>query len=91
MYVRVPLLCSTEQLAAIPKFAGIGQLFKSSDKPTELTESETEYVVRCVKHCFQNYMVFQVMEGGRRERERERERERGREREGGREGEADLF
>lgn len=55
-----PSLSSAEQLAAIPQFAGIGQLFKSSEKPVELTESETEYVVRCVKHCFQNYMVFQV-------------------------------
>ena len=26
----------------------------------ELTESETEYVVRCIKHTFANHMVFQV-------------------------------
>jgi len=45
-------------LAAIPQFANLGPLFKSS-KPFELTESETEYVVNCVKHTFNNHIVFQ--------------------------------
>ncbi|CAB4008575.1 coatomer subunit gamma-2-like [Paramuricea clavata] len=48
-----------EQLAAIPEFASLGPLFKSSTKPLELTESETEYVVHCVKHVFARHIVFQ--------------------------------
>ncbi|XP_060563646.1 coatomer subunit gamma-2-like [Ruditapes philippinarum] len=48
-----------EQLAAIPDFANLGSLFKSSSLPVELTESETEYVVRCVKHTYSRYIVFQ--------------------------------
>lgn len=48
-----------EQLGAIPEFSKLGPLFKSSDKPLELTESETEYVVRCIKHTFANHIVFQ--------------------------------
>lgn len=50
----------SEQLAAVPEFATIGALFKSSHLPVELTESETEYMVQCVKHTFTNYIVFQV-------------------------------
>lgn len=48
----------TEQLAAIPEFQGLGPLFKSSE-PVQLTEAETEYVVRCIKHTFARHMVFQ--------------------------------
>lgn len=48
-----------EQLAAVPAFAGLGPLFKSS-LPVELTESETEYVVRCVKHTFLGHIVLQL-------------------------------
>uniref|UniRef100_A0A3B3H4K7 Coatomer subunit gamma n=1 Tax=Oryzias latipes TaxID=8090 RepID=A0A3B3H4K7_ORYLA len=47
-----------EQLAAIPEFQSLGPLFKSSD-PVQLTEAETEYVVRCIKHTFARHMVFQ--------------------------------
>ncbi|NWI97925.1 COPG2 protein, partial [Pitta sordida] len=47
-----------EQLAAIPEFQSLGPLFKSSD-PVQLTEAETEYFVRCVKHVFTNHIVFQ--------------------------------
>lgn len=47
-----------EQLASIPEFQGLGPLFKSSD-PVQLTEAETEYVVRCIKHTFARHMVFQ--------------------------------
>uniref|UniRef100_A0A3B4YKI6 Coatomer subunit gamma n=1 Tax=Seriola lalandi dorsalis TaxID=1841481 RepID=A0A3B4YKI6_SERLL len=47
-----------EQLASIPEFQGLGPLFKSSE-PVQLTEAETEYVVRCVKHTFARHMVFQ--------------------------------
>ena len=37
----------------------LGPLFKSSD-PVELTEKETEYMVRCVKHTFARHIVLQV-------------------------------
>lgn len=53
-----PLSLMTEQLAAIPEFQGLGPLFKSSE-PVQLTEAETEYVVRCIKHTFARHMVFQ--------------------------------
>lgn len=49
----------SEQLSAIPEFAHLGPLFKSSS-PLELTEPETEYSIKCVKHTFTNYIVFQV-------------------------------
>lgn len=48
-----------EQLAAVPEFKSLGPLFKSSAEPVALTESETEYVVRCTKHTFANHLVFQ--------------------------------
>ncbi|XP_014776562.1 coatomer subunit gamma-2 [Octopus bimaculoides] len=48
-----------EQLSNIPEFSNLGPLFKSSTKPVELTEEETEYVVRCIKHTFAHYIVFQ--------------------------------
>jgi len=47
-----------EQLAAIPEFMDLGPLFKSSE-PVQLTEAETEYFVRCIKHVFTNHIVFQ--------------------------------
>lgn len=53
----------SEQLAAVPEFQGLGPLFKSSPEPVALTESETEYVIRCTKHTFPEHMVFQVSRG----------------------------
>uniref|UniRef100_A0A8C4WZ35 Coatomer subunit gamma n=1 Tax=Eptatretus burgeri TaxID=7764 RepID=A0A8C4WZ35_EPTBU len=47
-----------EQLAAIPELQAFGPLFKSS-AAAQLTESETEYVVRCVRHTFRQHLVFQ--------------------------------
>ena len=47
-----------EKLGAIPQFAAFGPLFKSS-APVDLTESETEYVVRCIKHTYAEHMVLQ--------------------------------
>ncbi|XP_053108898.1 coatomer subunit gamma-2 [Hemicordylus capensis] len=47
-----------EQLAAIPEFKNLGPLFKSSE-PVQLTEAETEYFVRCIKHVFASHIVFQ--------------------------------
>ncbi|GAQ90422.1 coatomer gamma subunit [Klebsormidium nitens] len=45
-------------LNAIPEFASIGKLFKSS-KPVQLTEEETEYAVNVVKHTYPAHVVFQ--------------------------------
>ncbi|KAJ3196237.1 Coatomer subunit gamma-2 [Entophlyctis luteolus] len=42
----------------IPQLVALGPVFKSS-KVVELTESETEYVVGCIKHVFKNHVVFQ--------------------------------
>jgi coatomer protein complex subunit gamma len=39
-------------------FSAFGTLFKSS-VPIPLTESETEYVVNCIKHTFAKHIVFQ--------------------------------
>lgn len=45
--------------ASVPSLASLGTLFKSSN-PIELTESETEYVVSCIKHVLPEHVVFQV-------------------------------
>lgn len=47
-----------EKFAAIPEIAKLGPLFKSST-PAELTESETEYVVQCIKHVFPQHLLLQ--------------------------------
>nr|CAD7458975.1 unnamed protein product [Timema tahoe] len=47
-----------EKLRAVAELASLGPLFRSSE-PVELTESETEYVVRCVKHSFTEHLVLQ--------------------------------
>ncbi|KAL6622139.1 Coatomer, gamma subunit [Neocallimastix californiae] len=46
------------EMEAIPQLAALGKLFTSSAL-TPLTELETEYVVGCVKHIFQEAIVFQ--------------------------------
>lgn len=47
-----------DALSAIPQIAAFGALFKSSNK-IEVTESETEYTVHCIKHTFAKHIVFQ--------------------------------
>ncbi|GAA5817605.1 hypothetical protein MFLAVUS_011153 [Mucor flavus] len=47
-----------EALSGIPEIAAFGALFKSSGK-IEITESETEYSVNCVKHTFAKHILFQ--------------------------------
>eukprot|EP01116_Phalansterium_solitarium_P019553 TRINITY_DN5508_c0_g1_i3.p1 TRINITY_DN5508_c0_g1~~TRINITY_DN5508_c0_g1_i3.p1 ORF type:complete len:847 (-),score=248.69 TRINITY_DN5508_c0_g1_i3:188-2728(-) len=44
--------------ASMPQFAHLGPIWHSS-APVELTESELEYVVNCVKHVFDEHIVFQ--------------------------------
>lgn len=48
-----------QQLAEVPEFASYGPVLSSSAKPQQLTESETEYQVSCVKHIFNEHVVFQ--------------------------------
>lgn len=43
---------------AIPELAELGRVFRSSP-PAALTESETEYVVRCVKHILPSHVILQ--------------------------------
>lgn len=49
---------NAERLSQIPGIQRLGPLHKSS-AAVQLTETETEYTVQCVKHCFQKHMVFQ--------------------------------
>jgi coatomer subunit gamma len=42
----------------IPEIARLGRVFRST-APVALTESETEYVVSCIKHIFDNHVVLQ--------------------------------
>ncbi|KAJ1925352.1 coatomer subunit gamma [Tieghemiomyces parasiticus] len=46
-------------LKTVPEFTDFGPLLVSSARPSELTEAETEYVVRCTKHIFRAHVVFQ--------------------------------
>jgi len=48
------------QLAEVPEFASYGPVLNSSATPSQLTESETEYQVNCVKHIYKEHVVFQV-------------------------------
>lgn len=45
-------------LAAIPQFAHLGPLFKSSS-PVHLTEEETEYSIFGIKHIFPDHILLQ--------------------------------
>jgi coatomer subunit gamma len=47
-------------LSEVPEFKEFGELLKSSLKPIELTEKETEYSVTALKHIFQKHIVLQV-------------------------------
>jgi len=47
-------------LSEIPEFKEFGAVLKSSLKPEELTEKETEYAVTAVKHIFKEHIVLQV-------------------------------
>jgi len=47
------------QLADVPELSSYGPVLNSSSKLAQLTESETEYQVTCVKHIFKEHIVFQ--------------------------------
>ena len=49
-----------QQLAQVPEFLSYGPVLNSTATPAQLTESETEYQVTCVKHIFKEHIVFQV-------------------------------
>ena len=49
-----------QQLAEVPELSSYGPVLNSSAKPVQLTETETEYQVSCVKHIFKEHIVFQV-------------------------------
>lgn len=44
-------------ISKVPELASLGRVFRSA-APVELTESETEYVVRCVKHIMDAHVVL---------------------------------
>ncbi|KAF8167428.1 adaptin N terminal region-domain-containing protein [Crassisporium funariophilum] len=48
-----------QQLTEVLEFASYGSVLNSSATPAQLTESETEYQVSCVKHIFKEHVVFQ--------------------------------
>lgn len=51
---------SAGKIMQIPDIKKLGPLHKTC--PTiQLTESETEYTVQCIKHIFENHVVFQVL------------------------------
>ena len=41
----------------MPELASLGRVFRST-AAVPLTESEVEYVVQCVKHIFDHYVVL---------------------------------
>lgn len=49
---------NVERLLQIPGIQRLGPLHKSSPL-VQLTESETEYTVSCIKHCFAQHVVLQ--------------------------------
>lgn len=61
LYGFLPLLycpiCSPLNGKQVPELAALGRVFRST-APVELTESETEYVVRCVKHVLDRHVVL---------------------------------
>ncbi|KAH0837933.1 adaptin N terminal region-domain-containing protein [Lanmaoa asiatica] len=48
-----------QQLAEVAELADYGPVLNSSAKSAQLTETETEYQVTCVKHIFNEHIVFQ--------------------------------
>eukprot|EP01063_Lacrimia_lanifica_P005093 TRINITY_DN1290_c0_g1_i1.p1 TRINITY_DN1290_c0_g1~~TRINITY_DN1290_c0_g1_i1.p1 ORF type:complete len:892 (+),score=428.74 TRINITY_DN1290_c0_g1_i1:80-2677(+) len=45
------------EMATVPQFKKMGKPFKSSE-PLALTEKDVEFVVSCVKHCFNDHFVL---------------------------------
>ncbi|KAM3567174.1 hypothetical protein VYU27_010675, partial [Nannochloropsis oceanica] len=49
-----PSVDAAAALAAVPALASLGRVFRSTFPPVPLTESETEYVVTCIKHIYED-------------------------------------
>lgn len=49
----------SDQLKSVPQLAHLADSIIKSSQPIELTESETEYVVTCIKHCLPKQMLLQ--------------------------------
>lgn len=49
-----------QQLSEVPELAEYGPVLNSTSSPAQLTETETEYQVTCVKHIFKEHIVFQA-------------------------------
>lgn len=58
--VLVQHVSSHSQLTSIPRLVEYGELFKSSSE-YELTEDETEYKIKCMKHVFSRYVIFEFL------------------------------
>jgi coatomer protein complex subunit gamma len=52
------MLDAAAAVYATPELAELGRVFRSC-KPVELTESETEYVVKCIKHIMNDHVILQ--------------------------------
>eukprot|EP00967_Tisochrysis_lutea_P000311 scaffold427_cov19-Tisochrysis_lutea.AAC.1 len=50
--------CVCTQLYARRQLASLGSVFKSTS-PVRLTEEDTEYNIFCIKHIFEEHVVFQ--------------------------------
>lgn len=61
MFIIVEAAVENVDGQRLPGLVGLdaGKLFCSSG-PSMLTEAETEYVVRCIKHIFNSHLVLQV-------------------------------
>jgi len=51
---------SQSNLGSLPGLIEYGEIFKSSGED-DLTEDETEYKVKCLKHVFPRYVVFEFL------------------------------
>lgn len=59
LYIRLVTIrfCAIFVYLQVPELASLGRVFRST-APVELTESETEYVVRCVKHVLDRHVIL---------------------------------
>jgi len=55
---KVEIVDPASVVYSIPELASVGRAFRSAP-PVQLTESETEYVVLCTKHIFDNHVILQ--------------------------------
>lgn len=56
--LKKPVSTYTSLLSKIPQLAELGKPFKSS-RAVQLTDSDFDYVVNCIKHVYEKNIVFQ--------------------------------